>query len=187
MSLLEIILIAVGLSMDAFAISITLGLSAQKARAKELLLPGLYFGGFQAIMPLLGYFAGTHFANKIKSIDHWVAFALLGFVGGKMIKESFSDGDEQTKAHSFLFVQMFFLALATSIDALAVGITYAFFEIDIVKAALLTGFITFCISVGGVKVGSIFGAKYKAKAELCGGIMLILLGLKILIEHLAPR
>jgi putative Mn2+ efflux pump MntP len=184
MSFLEIILIAIGLSMDAFAVSITLGLSVKKVRVRELFLPGIYFGMFQALMPLLGYYAGTHFAQKIKNIDHWIAFALLGFIGGKMIKESFSDDGDETDKKSFHFVSLFLLAFATSIDAMAAGITFSFFEINIIKTAFIIGFTTFCISIGGVQTGNIFGIKYKAKAERAGGIILILLGLKILLERL---
>ena len=182
MSLLEIMLIAVGLSMDAFAVSVTLGLSVQKPKPIEYLIPGIYFGFFQALMPFIGYFAGTYFAGKIQHLDFWIAFALLGFIGGKMIKDSFAK-DEET-APSFNFVKMLVLAVATSIDALAVGITFAFFAINIFIAVLIIGFTTFCLSIAGVKIGNLFGARFKSKAECAGGIVLVLLGVKILIEGL---
>jgi putative Mn2+ efflux pump MntP len=184
MSLLEIFLIAVGLSMDAFAVSVTLGLSVQKPKPAEYLIPGLYFGFFQALMPLIGYFAGTYFAGKIQHLDYWVAFVLLGFIGGKMIKDSFAKDDETENAPSFHFVKMLVLAVATSIDALAVGITFAFFAINIFIAIMIIGLTTFCLSVVGVKIGNLFGARFKAKAECAGGIVLVLLGVKILIEGL---
>jgi len=184
MGLLEILLIAVGLSMDAFAVSITLGLSVQKPKPAEYALPGIYFGFFQALMPFIGFFAATHFAGKIQHLDHWVAFGLLGLIGGKMIKDSFSKDEEAESAPSFHIVKMLLLAVATSIDALAVGITFAFFAVNIYSAILITGLTTFCISIAGVKIGNLFGARFKAKAELAGGIVLVLLGVKILIEHL---
>jgi putative Mn2+ efflux pump MntP len=184
MGLLEIIIIAVGLSMDAFAVSVTLGLSVQKPKIKEIIIPGIYFGFFQALMPLIGYFTGINFAAKIQSLDHWIAFVLLGFVGGKMIWESFSKEEKQINKNPFRFTKMFFLSIATSIDALAVGITFSFFEINIFRAIIITGLTTFCISIAGVKIGNIFGAKYKSKAEFVGGAVLVILGMKILVEHL---
>lgn len=184
MGLTEIIIIAIGLSMDAFAVSITLGLSVKKLKIKHVLIPAIYFGFFQALMPLIGFFAGTMFANKIQNFDHWIAFILLGIIGGKMIRESLSKGEEKVKENSFQFVTMLLLAIATSIDALAVGVTFAFFEINIFLAIILIGLTTFCISLGGVKIGNIFGAKYKSKAEFIGGAVLVILGLKILAEHL---
>jgi putative Mn2+ efflux pump MntP len=184
MGLPEIIIIAVGLSMDAFAVSVTLGLSVRKHQIKEIIIPGIYFGFFQALMPLIGYFTGINFAAKIQSLDHWIAFVLLGFVGGKMIWDSFSKEEHQAKENPFRFAAMLLLAIATSIDALAVGITFSFFEINIFKAIVITGFATFCISIAGVKIGNIFGAKYKSKAEFIGGAVLVILGLKILVEHL---
>jgi len=183
-SYIEIILIAIGLSMDAFAVSITLGLSVKKPRLKEFVIPGIYFGAFQALMPLIGYFAGTIFANKIQTLDHWIAFVLLGLIGGKMIKESFSKDEEKSGGNGFQFLNMLLLAVATSIDALAVGVTFAFFEINIFAAIIIIGFTTCVISIGGVKIGNIFGAKFKSKAELLGGVVLVGLGVKILIEHL---
>jgi len=184
MNLLEIIIIAIGLSMDAFAISITLGLSVTKPKIKELLIPGIYFGLFQAFMPFIGYFVGINFANKIQYLDHWIAFLLLGFIGGKMIKDSFSKEETKVNKNPFRFYAMLLLAIATSIDALAVGITFAFFEINIFSTIIIIGLTTFCISVIGVKIGNIFGTKFKSKAEFIGGVVLVILGLKILIEHL---
>jgi putative Mn2+ efflux pump MntP len=184
MGITEIIIIAIGLSMDAFAVSITLGLSIKRLNVKEILIPGIYFGFFQALMPLIGYLAGTIFADKIQNLDHWIAFALLGIIGGKMIWESFSQDGKKVKENSFRFVTILLLAIATSIDALAVGVTFAFFEINIFLTIIIIGLITFCISIGGVKIGNLFGAKYKSKAEFIGGAVLLILGLKILVEHL---
>ena len=184
MGLTEIIIVAIGLSMDAFAVSITLGLSVKKPKIKEILIPGIYFGFFQMLMPLIGYLAGINFAGKIQNLDHWVAFILLGIIGGKMIKESFCDDDDKVNENSFLFLKMLLLAIATSIDALAVGITFAFFEINILKTIIIIGLTTFVISICGVKIGNIFGTKFKSKAEFIGGAVLIILGFKILIEHL---
>ena len=184
MGLLEIILIAIGLSMDAFAVSVTLGLTAKKPKINEVLQPGIYFGFFQALMPLIGYFAGISFAGKIQSLDHWLAFIILGFIGGKMIVESFLKKEKKVNGNPFQFMKMLLLAIVTSIDALAVGITFSFFEVNIIKATIIIGIITFCISIGGVKVGNFFGTKFKSKAEFFGGAVLMLLGLKILMEHL---
>jgi len=186
MSLLEIILIAIGLSMDAFAVSITLGLSVKKPMLKDMLIPGLFFGFFQALMPAIGYFAGFYFVDKIQAFDHWIAFALLGIIGGKMIKESFSKTEktEESNENPFKFTKMLVLAIATSIDALAVGITFAIFKVNIIMAVIIIGFTTFIISIGGVKIGSIFGTKFKSKAEFLGGVVLIGLGIKIVLEHL---
>lgn len=184
MGYIEIILIAIGLSMDAFAVSITLGLSVKRPSIKEYLIPGAYFGFFQALMPLIGHFAGTLFSEKTQHLDHWIAFALLGLIGGNMIRESFSKDKEDTRGNRFLFVNMLLLAIATSIDALAVGITFAFFNINIFAAVAIIGFTTFCISTGGVKIGNMFGMRFKSKAELLGGVVLVALGVKILLEHL---
>jgi putative Mn2+ efflux pump MntP len=186
MSLFEVILIAVGLSMDAFAVSITLGLSVKKPAIKEYLIPGIYFGFFQALMPFIGYFAGTHFAGKIQGVDHWVAFILLGLIGGNMIKESLSKngGDDKVDENSFRMMKMLLLAVATSIDALAVGVTFAFFKINILMAIAIIGITTCCISIGGVKIGNIFGTRFKSKAEFMGGVVLVILGTKMLIEGL---
>jgi len=182
MSLLEIIIVAVALSMDTFAVAIALGLSVKKLKIKEVLMPAIYFGFFQAVMPLVGYFAGVNFASRIQSVDHWVAFALLGLVGGKMIKDSFSK--KKTEAAPFRFHAMLLLAAATSVDALAIGITFAFLEVNIFKAVIIVGSITFAITAIGVKIGNAFGAKFKSKAEFLGGAVFIILGVKILLEHL---
>lgn len=184
MSFPEIALIALGLSMDAFAVAVMLGLSVKKPKPVEFLLPAIYFGFFQAVMPLAGYFAGTYFAQKIQRADHWIAFALLGLCGGKMIKDSFSGDQEKTDERPFRFTNMLLLAAATSIDALAVGVTFAFFKVNIFAAVLITGLTTFCISAAGVKAGTVFGTKLKSKAECTGGAVLVLLGFKILLEHL---
>lgn len=170
--------------MDAFAISIALGLSAGKTGLKETLIPGIYFGFFQALMPLLGFLGGTFFAAKIQNMDHWIAFVLLGFIGGKMIKDSFAKDEDTVNENPFQFVKMLVLAVATSIDALAVGITYAFFEVNIIAAIIITGITTFTISTAGVLVGRKFGAKFKSKAEFAGGAVLVILGIKVLVEHL---
>lgn len=183
MSFIDIFLIGVALSMDAFAVSICKGLSVNKVEPKHLLTVGVYFGGFQALMPLIGFLLGFKFEKFIVSVDHWIAFVLLALIGGNMIKEALSGDDEEHDA-SFSFKTMIPLAVATSIDALAVGISFAFLGVDIVKAAICIGITTFILSGVGVYVGNIFGAKYKSKAEIVGGIVLILIGLKILFEHL---
>lgn len=182
MGLAELFFIAVGLSMDAFAVSVCKGLSVGKVRKKHMLTAGLYFGGFQAIMPLLGYFLGTQFRALIEQCDHWVVFALLTVIGINMIRESRRKADELNS--SFSFPSMFPLALATSIDALAVGVTFAFLNVNIVPAVCFIGAITFILSAVGVKIGNVFGLKYKSKAELAGGIVLIVMAVKILLEHL---
>ena len=184
MSLLEIVLIALSLSMDAFAVSVTLGLSVEKPKIKEIMVPGLFFGFFQALMPVIGFLAGIYFANKIQKFDHWIAFVLLGIIGAKMIKESFSKKEKEADINSFGLIKLLILAVATSIDALAVGITFAFFEVFIIKAAVIIGIITFIVSMIGVKIGNMVGIKFKSKAEFIGGAVLVLLGTKILIEHL---
>lgn len=186
MSLLELFLIAIGLSMDAFAVAISKGLTMEKVTVKKAMIVGLYFGGFQAVMPLIGYFVGSRFADKIVAYDHWVAFILLGIIGGKMIKESFDKVcPAKAKEEANLGLKkMLPLAIATSIDALAVGVSFAFLSVDIAPAVIFIGIITLILSMAGVKIGNIFGIKYKSKAELAGGIILILMGLKILLEHL---
>jgi len=184
MGIIEIILVAIGLSMDAFAVSIVLGLSVKKPKIIEYFIPGIYFGLFQAIMPLAGFFAGTLFARKISAFDHWIAFLLLAFIGGKMIKDSFSKDELNDKEASFNFVKMVILALATSIDALAVGVTFSFFKINILGAVAIIGLTTFSISIIGMIIANRFGAKFKSKAEFIGGTVLVILGTKILIEHL---
>lgn len=183
MGLFDLIVIAVGLSMDAFAVSICKGLSVGKVRVKHYLSVGLWFGGFQALMPLIGYVLGKQFESLVTSIDHWIAFVLLAIIGGNMIREAVGD-EEESLDTSFSFKTMLPLAVATSIDALAVGVTFAFLRVRILPAVLLIGATTFAISAGGLKIGNVFGTKYKAKAEMAGGVILILLGVKILIEHL---
>ena len=183
MGILEIIIIAIGLAMDAFAVSICKGLSMKKMSWKKGLIIGGYFGFFQALMPLVGYLLGIGFQDKVTGIDHWIAFILLGIIGINMIKEALSKEDDE-KNDSVNFKEMIVLAIATSIDALAVGITMAFLEVNIALAITIIGIITFAISVIGVKIGNIFGNKYEKKAELAGGIILILMGIKILLEHL---
>ncbi len=183
MGILELLAVAVGLSMDAFAVSICKGLSVSKVNGKHMLTVGLYFGGFQALMPYLGYCLGSSFSELVSEVDHWIAFILLGFIGVNMIRESL-DKEEVCPEGSMGVKAMFPLAVATSIDALAVGVTFAFLQVNIVLAAGLIGVITFAMSAIGVKVGNIFGARYKSRAELVGGIILVLLGVRILLEHL---
>ena len=184
MGLVELFLIAVGLSMDAFAVSVCKGLSERSLKAKHYFIIGAWFGGFQALMPLIGYLLGSAFEQYITSFDHWVAFVLLGLIGGNMIREAFSKDEEEQDA-SFGFKAMLLLAIATSIDALAVGITFALLpDVNIFAAISLIGVTTFVLSAIGLKVGNVFGAKYKAKAEFVGGVILILIGTKILLEHL---
>ena len=182
MGLLALFITAVGLSMDAFAVAICKGLSVRKVTLKHGLIVGLYFGGFQAGMPLLGYFLGSNFAKYIESFDHWIAFVLLGIIGLKMIWESREK--EEKLNDSFGFKEMFPMAVATSIDALAVGVSFAIMRVQIGWAVTFIGITTFVLSAIGVKIGNRFGAKYKSKAELFGGIVLIAMGLKILLEHL---
>ncbi|MDD4189300.1 MAG: manganese efflux pump MntP family protein [Eubacteriales bacterium] len=184
MSFLELFLLAVALSMDAFAVSVCKGLAMGKPTFRKSAVIGLWFGLFQAGMPLIGYMLGSQFYKDIVSIDHWVAFVLLALIGGKMIFEAFSKADCDTDSGSLKAKVMFILAIATSIDALAVGITFAFLQVNIFAAVLFIGAVTFIISVIGVKTGSIFGFKYKSKAELTGGIILILLGIKTVLEHM---
>lgn len=182
MTLWELFLIAIGLSMDAFAVSICKGLSVQRATARHALITGLWFGGFQAGMPLIGYLLGVSFSSLITSIDHWIAFALLVFIGGNMVRESRSTAEAVTDR--FDAKTMFPLAVATSIDALAVGVTFAFLQVSIVPAVSFIGVITFALSAAGLKIGNVFGSKYKSGAELFGGLVLIIMGCKILLEHL---
>lgn len=182
MSVWELFVIAVGLSMDAFAVSICKGLSMPKMQWKNALLAGIYFGGFQALMPLIGYLLGSGFQDKITSIDHWIAFLLLGFIGINMVRESREEAEEVDP--SFDMKTMLLLAIATSIDALAVGVTFAFLKVNILAAVCFIGIVTFCFGVAGIKIGNVFGTRYKSKAELAGGVILILMGLKILLEHL---
>lgn len=180
MGLLELFILAVGLSMDAFAVSICKGLSLGKIKSKHMCIAGAWFGGFQALMPLIGYFLGSFFAEAITKYDHWIAFVLLVLIGGNMIKEAF--GKEEELNNAMDVKTMFLLAVATSIDALAVGVTFAFLQVQIVPAIIFIGVVTFVFSAVGIKIGSIFGTKYKSKAEFIGGVILILIGLKILLE-----
>ena len=183
MGLIELFLIAVGLSIDAFAVSVCKGLAMPKCTFKKAAIVGLWFGGFQALMPAIGYVLGAQFQEAIASIDHWIAFVLLALIGGNMIHEAL-DNDEEEADASLNVKTMFLLAVATSIDALAIGITFAFLKVNIIPAVCFIGIVTFIISFAGVKIGNVFGARYKNKAEIVGGIILILLGLKILLEHL---
>ncbi len=179
----ELFIIAVGLSMDAFAVAICKGLSLQKIKLKHAIIAGIYFGSFQALMPLIGYFVGSTFGSYIVSVDHWVVFALLFLIGGNMIKESFEKNEELNC--SFCIKTMIPLAIATSIDALAVGVSFALLEsVNITIAVSFIGIITFILSAIGIYIGHIFGAKYKSKAEFLGGVVLIAMGVKILLEHL---
>ena len=184
MGLVEIILIAISLAMDAFAVSICKGLSMKKMDWKKAIIIALYFGIFQGGMPLIGYLLGVGFEESIKFIDHWIAFGLLAFIGGNMIKEALSKNEDDEVDDKVDFKTMIVLAIATSIDALAIGVTFAFLNVNIVLAVSLIAAITFVISCIGVKLGNVFGDKYEKKAELAGGIVLILIGLKILLEHL---
>lgn len=184
MGIFELFLLGVGLSMDAFAVSICKGLAAKKVGLRHMCTAGLWFGGFQALMPLLGFFLGSAFYRYITAFDHWIAFVLLAFIGGKMIREAMEPDDVSEEDSSFGAGTMLIMAIATSIDALAVGITFAFLQVRIWLAVGLIGLTTFAFSAAGVRIGSIFGAKWKAKAETAGGVILILIGLKILLEHL---
>ena len=184
MSLPELFILAVGLSMDAFAVSVCKGLAMTRCNLRKAMVCGIWFGGFQALMPAVGYLLGRQFADYITAIDHWIAFILLGIIGGNMVREARSceaeDADDSLDVKT-----MFLLAVATSIDALAVGITFAFFKGTNIPAAVSSiGIITFMLSTAGVKIGNVFGARYKSKAEMAGGVILVLLGLKILVEHL---
>lgn len=187
MGLIELCFIAVGLSMDAFAVSICKGLACREQNLRSNLLAGLYFGGFQGLMPAIGWLLGVRFSEAITSIDHWIAFVLLSFIGGSMIRESRSGAEEEELDASFGFRAMLPLAVATSIDALAVGVSFAFLGMtgrEILGAAALIGAVTFVLSAVGVRVGSVFGSRFKSRAELCGGVILIFIGLKTLLEHL---
>ncbi len=183
MGIAEILIIAVGVSMDAFAVSICKGLAVRKVKPGYAGLTALWFGGFQALMPLIGYYLGVSFADFVGSVDHWIAFILLGIIGGNMIKESFSRDDEAVNP-DFSFRTMLALAVATSIDALAIGVSFAFLKVNIWQAILMIGVTTGAFSAAGVYIGNIFGSRYKSKAEFAGGFILIAMGIKILIEHL---
>ncbi|MBR5272988.1 MAG: manganese efflux pump [Clostridia bacterium] len=183
MGIVELFVLAVGLAMDAFAVSICKGLSVTKVSFKHSAIVGLYFGGFQAAMPLIGYFLGASFRDYIESVDHWIAFGLLLIIGANMIREAFSKDDDEELDGSFSVKSMLPIAVATSIDALAVGVTFAFLNVRIVPAISFIGVITFVLSAVGVKLGNVVGAKYKSKAEFVGGVVLIIMGIKILLEH----
>lgn len=183
MNLFTLSLIAIGLSMDAFAVSVCKGLAMKKVNLTKACIVGLWFGAFQALMPGLGFLLGSRFEKSIIAIDHWIAFVLLGTIGGSMIKEALSK-DEESANDSLDVKTMFLLAVATSIDALAVGITFAFLQVHILPAICLIGIITFSLSAAGVKAGNVFGSRYKNRAEFIGGIILISMGVKILLEHL---
>ena len=185
MTYFEIVLIAVGLAMDAFAVAMCKGIKMRPFSAKQTLLIALFFGGAQALMPLIGWFLGAQFEQYIVAFDHWLAFILLGFIGGKMIFEALKrDADEcDCCEKKFDILELFIMAIATSIDALVVGVTFAFLRVDIISAILLIGVVTFIFSAIGLKIGNKFGCKYKSKAELAGGIILIAMGLSVLLEH----
>lgn len=182
MHLSELIIIAIGVSMDAFAVSICKGLSVRSLQPKHACLTALWFGGFQALMPLIGYYLGVSFADFVSSVDHWIAFVLLGIIGGNMIKESFSK-DECDYSPDFSFKTMLSLAVATSIDALAIGVSFAFLRVNIWTSVLIIGLTTGAFSAVGVCIGKFFGCRYKSKAEFTGGFILVAMGLKILLEH----
>ncbi len=180
----EVFLIAVGLSMDAFAVSVCKGLATPKCRVRNSLICGVWFGGFQILMPLIGCFLGTRFADYMESVDHWIAFVLLALIGSNMIREAIRGDEEENVDSSYSAAQMFPLAVATAIDALAVGVTFAFLHTDIWLAVLEIGMTTFVISAVGVKIGVIFGERYASKAEITGGGILIFIGARILCQHL---
>lgn len=187
MGLIELVLIAVGLSMDAFAVSICKGLGMKRLDVKQAAIIAVFFGGFQGLMPVIGWALGTGFQSYITPVDHWIAFALLAFIGAKMLFDAFHDGEEDSQELSsdrLAIKEVVLLAIATSIDALAVGITFAFLQVDIVVSVLLIGIITFALSFIGVAVGHQFGARFEKPASIVGGVVLILIGLKILLEHL---
>lgn len=183
MDVLAILLIAVGLAMDAFAVSVCKGLSMKKMSWNKAIIVGLYFGIFQGLMPVIGFLLGTSFASLVIQIDHWIAFVLLGFIGGNMLKEAFSN-ESENRNDNVDFKTMIVLAIATSIDALAIGITFAFLKVNLILSVLMIGIITFILSIIGVKIGNKFGDRYERKAEMAGGLILILMGIKILLEHL---
>lgn len=184
MDFVTLFILAVGLSMDAFAVAVCKGLALKHITVKKAGIVGLWFGGFQALMPLIGYVLGASFKEKIVAIDHWIAFGLLALIGGNMIKEALGKGEANETDASLGMKTMLLLAVATSIDALAVGVTFAFLEVNIIAAVSFIGVITFLLSMLGVKAGSVFGTRYQSKAELAGGMILVLLGTKILLEHL---
>ena len=191
MDLITLLLLAVGLSMDAFAVSICKGLAMKDLKFRHMLIVGAWFGGFQALMPMIGYLLGIRFVKLVNSVAPWIAFVLLALIGANMIRESFSKDEDQT-SDALGFKTMLLMAIATSIDALAVGITFACVPVSIIHASalintiaavLIIGVTTFLLSMTGIKIGNVFGARYKNKAEFCGGVILILLGIKIILEH----
>ena len=184
MSFLEIFLIGIGLSMDAFSVSICKGLTTRRFSWRMALICGLWFGGFQALMPLVGYFLGVSFQSLIESVDHWVAFGLLVLIGGNMIREALFGKDEGQDSGALDFKTMLLLAIATSIDALAVGVSFACLQVNIWWSILIIGLTTFAFGVAGVRIGNVFGSRYEKKASIAGGIILILIGVKILLEHM---
>lgn len=188
MGYLELLLIGIGLAMDAFAVSICKGLNMRKVNKKHCFIIALFFGGFQALMPFIGWFVGKQFERYITSIDHWIAFILLVIIGGKMVVEVIKGEEEEevcsVEIERLDYKELLLLAIATSIDALAVGVTFAFLQVSIVPAITIIGVVTFIISAAGVFIGNLFGSKYKSKAELAGGVILILIGIKILLDHL---
>ena len=183
MGIAELFILAVGLSMDAFAVSVCKGLSIQKLKPRHAVIVGAWFGAFQALMPAIGWLLGSAFADMIEAVDHWIAFVLLALIGGNMIREALGHEEEDADP-SLAPIAMLLLAVATSIDALAVGVTFAFLQVDLIPAVTLIGVCTFLLSAAGVKIGHLFGVKYKSRAELLGGAVLVLIGLKILLEHL---
>lgn len=192
MNIIELFIIAVGLSMDAFAVAVCKGLSMKKINIGKSAVVGLYFGIFQAVMPLIGYFLGIQFHVIINSVDHWIAFVLLALIGGNMVRESLKKDDEavidsmaeEVAEDPLNFKNMIMLSIATSIDALAVGVTFAFLDVNIAPAVSIIGSVTFILSMVGVKIGNVFGNIYKLRAEFTGGVILVLMGAKILLEHL---
>ena len=184
MNLIELIFLSASLAADAFAVSICKGLSVPKLQLKHMLICGIWFAAFQVIMPLIGYIAGSQFKDLIEAYDHWIAFILLALIGANMVREAIKDNDDEELDPDFSFKTMLVLAIATSIDALVVGVTFAFMEVNIVLALSLIGAITFILCVVGTKIGNVFGARYRSKATFAGGIILILLGIKIILEHL---
>ena len=186
MNIIELLLIGIGLSMDAFAVAVCKGLSMKKINYNHMLLIALFFGGFQAIMPLIGWSVGKNFSGYIQKFDHWIAFVLLVLIGGKMIIDTIREKDQEVveMEDKLDLKELTLLAIATSIDALAIGVTFAFLEVSIVPAVTMIGITTFVISVAGVFIGNVFGSQYKSKAQIVGGIILVLIGLKILVEHL---
>ena len=183
--IIQILLISVSVAMDAFAVSIGKGLTVSRVRVQDAVKSVLWLGGFQMLFPILGYFAASTFSKYVTQFDHWIIFALLVFIGGNMVHEAFEEDEENSKETAqFDWKHMLPLAVATSIDALAVGVTFAFLRVDILPAVCFIGAVTFVFSFAGVKMGSVFGARYQSKAELFGGGVLIGMGIKILLEHL---